>query len=239
MEYQTIGEEIASELRTDACKSPCSLFADACRTPRPFEAIPFRLKRFPSVRSDSVPLEAILSRSKRSSSVRSNFVPLEAILFRWKQFYFVRSDSISWKRFGSIFKAILFSSRRSYFPCITAERFISQVKEEMATLVKDHGVSSFKMFMAYRDLFMLRDPELIETFKTCKELGAIAMVHAENGDIIAEVRGTSWFTTYSYPWSKRAIRCVWMFQQLLPCLALYYPAKIDTVRLQSRIQGYT
>ncbi|XP_071862808.1 collapsin Response Mediator Protein isoform X1 [Bombus fervidus] len=61
-----------------------------------------------------------------------------------------------------------------------------KVKEEMATLVKDHGVSSFKMFMAYRDLFMLRDPELIETFKACKELGAIAMVHAENGDIIAE-----------------------------------------------------
>lgn len=57
--------------------------------------------------------------------------------------------------------------------------------------MKDHGVSSFKMFMAYRDLFMLRDPELIETFKMCKELGAIAMVHAENGDIIAEVRGTS------------------------------------------------
>ncbi|XP_043803322.1 dihydropyrimidinase isoform X2 [Apis laboriosa] len=62
----------------------------------------------------------------------------------------------------------------------------SKVKEEMATLVKDHGVNSFKMFMAYRDLYMIRDPELIETFKACKELGAIAMVHAENGDIIAE-----------------------------------------------------
>ncbi|KAK1131505.1 hypothetical protein K0M31_017786 [Melipona bicolor] len=61
-----------------------------------------------------------------------------------------------------------------------------KVKEEMATLVKEHGIGSFKMFMAYRDMFMLRDPELIETFKACKELGAIAMVHAENGDIIAE-----------------------------------------------------
>ncbi|XP_016910480.1 dihydropyrimidinase isoform X1 [Apis cerana] len=61
-----------------------------------------------------------------------------------------------------------------------------KIKEEMATLVKDHGVNSFKMFMAYRDLYMIRDPELIETFKACKELGAIAMVHAENGDIIAE-----------------------------------------------------
>ncbi|XP_018375235.1 PREDICTED: dihydropyrimidinase isoform X2 [Trachymyrmex cornetzi] len=61
-----------------------------------------------------------------------------------------------------------------------------KVKEDMATLVKEHGVGSFKMFMAYQDMFMLRDPELIETFKTCKEIGAIAMVHAENGDLIAE-----------------------------------------------------
>ncbi|XP_053975040.1 dihydropyrimidinase isoform X2 [Hylaeus anthracinus] len=61
-----------------------------------------------------------------------------------------------------------------------------KVKEEMTTLVQLHGVNSFKMFMAYRDLYMLRDPELIEVFKTCKELGAVAMIHAENGDIIAE-----------------------------------------------------
>lgn len=58
----------------------------------------------------------------------------------------------------------------------------------MATLVQNHGVNSFKFFMAYRDVFMLRDPELIEAFKTCKDLGAVAMVHAENGDIIYEVR---------------------------------------------------
>lgn len=55
----------------------------------------------------------------------------------------------------------------------------------MATLARDHGVGSFKMFMVYS--FMLRDQELIECFKTCKEIGAIAMIHAENGDIIAEV----------------------------------------------------
>lgn len=64
----------------------------------------------------------------------------------------------------------------------------AQVKEEMSMLSKMHGVNSFKMFMAYRDMFMLRDPELIQAFKECKELGAVAMVHAENGDIIAEVR---------------------------------------------------
>ncbi|XP_034936210.1 dihydropyrimidinase isoform X2 [Chelonus insularis] len=60
-----------------------------------------------------------------------------------------------------------------------------KVKEEMMILAQDHGVNSFKMFMAYKDLFMLRDPELIEVFTFCKELGAVAMIHAENGDIIA------------------------------------------------------
>ena len=62
-----------------------------------------------------------------------------------------------------------------------------QIKEEMATLVRDNGVNSFKFFMAYPDLFMLRDPELIAGFKACKTLGAVAMVHAENGDLISEV----------------------------------------------------
>lgn len=57
----------------------------------------------------------------------------------------------------------------------------------MSRLVQQHGVNSFKMFMAYPGLFMLRDPELIEAFKTCKSLGAVAMVHAENGDIVSEV----------------------------------------------------
>ena len=42
--------------------------------------------------------------------------------------------------------------------------------------------------MAYKDVFMLNDTELYDVFKTCKKLGAIAMVHAENGSIIAEVR---------------------------------------------------
>ncbi|XP_015431783.1 PREDICTED: dihydropyrimidinase isoform X1 [Dufourea novaeangliae] len=61
-----------------------------------------------------------------------------------------------------------------------------KVKQDMATLTLSHGISSFKMFMAYAGMFMLRDPELIEAFKVCKLLGAIAMVHAENGDIITE-----------------------------------------------------
>jgi dihydropyrimidinase len=56
----------------------------------------------------------------------------------------------------------------------------------METLTKDHGISSFKMFMAYKGVFMLEDDELYETFKQCKKLGALAQVHAENGHLIAK-----------------------------------------------------
>ena len=52
------------------------------------------------------------------------------------------------------------------------------------------GVNSFKAFMAYKDVFMLNDTELYNMFKKCKELGAIAQVHAENGNLIEEVRYT-------------------------------------------------
>lgn len=49
------------------------------------------------------------------------------------------------------------------------------------------GINSFKMFLAYKDVFMLNDDELYESFKRIKELGALGMVHAENGHLIAEV----------------------------------------------------
>jgi len=61
------------------------------------------------------------------------------------------------------------------------------VAEQMKTICSEEiGINSFKCFMAYKDVMMLRDDELLEVFKTCRGIGALAQVHAENGDVIAE-----------------------------------------------------
>lgn len=57
----------------------------------------------------------------------------------------------------------------------------------MKLLTKEKGINSFKMFMAYKDVYMIGDLELHTIFSHCKQIGAIAQVHAENGDLIAEV----------------------------------------------------
>ena len=61
------------------------------------------------------------------------------------------------------------------------------VAEQMKTICSEEiGINSFKMFMAYKDVMMLRDNEMIEVFKVCRKIGGLAQVHAENGDAIAE-----------------------------------------------------
>eukprot|EP00058_Branchiostoma_floridae_P018265 XP_002603754.1 hypothetical protein BRAFLDRAFT_86582 [Branchiostoma floridae] len=62
-----------------------------------------------------------------------------------------------------------------------------KVKDDMALLAKEKGVNSFLVFLAYKDKYQLSDSELYEFFTHCRELGVLAMVHAENGDLVAEM----------------------------------------------------
>ena len=59
-----------------------------------------------------------------------------------------------------------------------------KVREEMGVLTSRHGVNSFKHFMAYKGAIMVSDEQMLQSFRRCQELGALATVHAENGDLV-------------------------------------------------------
>ncbi len=61
------------------------------------------------------------------------------------------------------------------------------IHSEMAEVVK-RGVNTFKHFMAYKGALMVEDDEMYASFRRCAELGALPLVHAENGDIVAELQ---------------------------------------------------
>jgi dihydropyrimidinase len=59
-----------------------------------------------------------------------------------------------------------------------------QVRAEMGVLAQEHGVNSFKHFMAYKGAIMVDDEVMLQSFTRALELGAICTVHAENGDAV-------------------------------------------------------
>jgi dihydropyrimidinase len=56
--------------------------------------------------------------------------------------------------------------------------------DEMRIVVEDEGISSFKLFMAYKGAIMVDDDELYRMMKRAGELGAVVTVHAEHGDSV-------------------------------------------------------
>ena len=55
--------------------------------------------------------------------------------------------------------------------------------EELATL-PDQGITSYKLFMAYKGAIMVDDETLFRVMQVASDTGALVMVHAEHGDAI-------------------------------------------------------
>ena len=62
-----------------------------------------------------------------------------------------------------------------------------QVFNEMPEVVK-RGINTFKHFMAYKGALMVDDDEMFASFQRCAEIGAMPLVHAENGDVVAAMQ---------------------------------------------------
>jgi dihydropyrimidinase len=55
--------------------------------------------------------------------------------------------------------------------------------EELAAL-PDQGITSYKLFMAYKGALMVDDETLYRAMEVAARSGALVMVHAENGDVV-------------------------------------------------------
>ena len=62
------------------------------------------------------------------------------------------------------------------------------VGAEMDELVREHGVKSFKLFMAYKGALMVDDGVLLRVIERAAALGALCNVHAENGDAVVHLQ---------------------------------------------------
>lgn len=58
----------------------------------------------------------------------------------------------------------------------------NKTEREIAKLVTDHGVNSFKIFLCYS--MQLNDAQIIKVLECCAKYGAIVIAHCESGDII-------------------------------------------------------
>jgi dihydropyrimidinase len=64
-------------------------------------------------------------------------------------------------------------------------KFDENTEMQLREIVK-RGISSFKVFLAYKGAFGVDDTELYRTLKLAKELGVIVTAHCENETLVAE-----------------------------------------------------
>lgn len=66
--------------------------------------------------------------------------------------------------------------------------FSDRTLSEMEACVREHGIPSFKTFMAYRGAIGIEDPELIQVMDQAHRLGGMVTVHAEHGDAVVALQ---------------------------------------------------
>ena len=66
-----------------------------------------------------------------------------------------------------------------------ATRFDDKAESALREIVR-RGISSFKIFLAYKGAFGIDDSELYRTLKLARELGVVVTAHCENETLVAE-----------------------------------------------------
>lgn len=65
---------------------------------------------------------------------------------------------------------------------VVSEWVENKTEQEIAKLVNEYGVNSFKIFLCYS--MQLSDKQVVNVLRTCAKYGAVVVAHCENGDVI-------------------------------------------------------
>jgi dihydropyrimidinase len=79
------------------------------------------------------------------------------------------------------------SSACDYTFHMSVSKFGKETESQLREIVKD-GISSFKIFLAYKDFFGVEDGEMYQTLMLAKKLGVIVTAHCENAELVARLQ---------------------------------------------------
>lgn len=70
---------------------------------------------------------------------------------------------------------------------MSVTKFGEQTAGELTEIVRD-GITSFKIFLSYKDFFGVDDNEMYQTLVLAKRLGVIVTAHCENAELVARLQ---------------------------------------------------
>jgi dihydropyrimidinase len=74
----------------------------------------------------------------------------------------------------------------AFHVCVTG--WSERTAEEMRVVACERGIPSFKVLLAYKHGVMIDDHELYQVMKQAARLGAVVLVHGENGDAVYDLQ---------------------------------------------------
>jgi dihydropyrimidinase len=66
-------------------------------------------------------------------------------------------------------------------------KFDDNTEAQLREIVRD-GISSFKIFLAYKNFFGIEDGEMYQTLALARKLGVIVTAHCENAELVAQLQ---------------------------------------------------
>jgi dihydropyrimidinase len=79
------------------------------------------------------------------------------------------------------------SSACDYSFHMSVTKFTDDTEAQLREIVRD-GISSFKIFLAYKDFFGVDDGEMYQTLTLARKLGVITTAHCENAELVGRLQ---------------------------------------------------